>query len=81
MFFKTSGYFRNEINSGYGRIGFTNTNSNSGDGLASPEKGIGLVFHGGGGGLKGERTLHSGNPGDRSLTAVATTFLIQQFTI
>lgn len=47
--FKTSGYFRNEINSGYGSIGFTNSSSNSGDGLGSPNIGIGIVFHGGGG--------------------------------
>lgn len=47
--YKITGYFRNEINSGYGSLGFTNTNAHSGDGLGSPEKGVGLVFHGGGG--------------------------------
>lgn len=49
--FEISGYFYNMDLFGYGSLGLSNTDSNSGDflGRASPDTGIGFVFHGGGG--------------------------------
>ena len=49
--FKISGYFYNMDNFGYGSVGFSNSDVNSGDGTerATPPISIGFVFHGGGG--------------------------------
>lgn len=49
--YEIKGYFRNYTNNGYGSIGFTtqSTNSLSDNLFPSPDTGMGVVFHGGGG--------------------------------
>jgi hypothetical protein len=44
-----SAYFKIQANSGYGGLGFSTQSTNSGDFQGSPETGIGMAFHGGGG--------------------------------
>ena len=46
-----SAYFKIQENNGYGGLGFTNVDVNSTDMYGSPEKGVGVMFHGGGGGF------------------------------
>lgn len=47
--FKISGYYYNLDNYGFGSLGFTDNDTNTGDGMGSPTTGLGVVFHGGGG--------------------------------
>lgn len=59
-----SAYFLVAQNSGYGNLGFTNATSASGDGYGQPATGIGVNFHGGGGGFfnNGSQTALSWPP-------------------
>lgn len=50
-----SAYFRIKVNAGYGGLGFSSTDTNSTDSFGSPEKGIGVMFHGGGGAFVNNR--------------------------
>lgn len=52
-----SAFFKIQANSGYGGLGFTTTTTgNSTDGFGSPQTGIGMGFHGGGGFFVNNRT-------------------------
>ena len=44
-----SAFFKIKANSGYGGLGFSKVDTNTTDYYGSPAKGIGMVFHGGGG--------------------------------
>ncbi len=59
-----SAYFLVSQNSGYGNLGFTNATSASGDSYGQPGTGIGVNFHGGGGGFfnNGSQTALSWPP-------------------
>lgn len=59
-----SAYFLVAQNSGYGNLGFTNVTSANGDSYGQPATGIGVNFHGGGGGFfnNGSQTALSWPP-------------------
>jgi hypothetical protein len=50
-----SAYFKIKANSGYGGLGFSSADTNSGDMQGSPVTGIGMSFHGGGGSFVNNR--------------------------
>ncbi len=50
-----SAYFKIQQNGGYGGLGFSNSDTNSGDFTGHPLKGIGMSFHGGGGSFVNNR--------------------------
>lgn len=50
-----SAYFKIKVNAGYGGLGFSSSDTNSTDSFGSPEKGIGVMFHGGGGAFVNNR--------------------------
>ncbi|MFA7193917.1 MAG: Ig-like domain-containing protein [Candidatus Paceibacterota bacterium] len=51
-----SAYFKIQANGGYGGLGFSNADTNTGDFTGQPLKGIGMSFHGGGGSFVNNRT-------------------------
>ncbi|MBP6882147.1 MAG: LysM peptidoglycan-binding domain-containing protein [Candidatus Levybacteria bacterium] len=51
-----SAYFKIQANGGYGGLGFSNADTNTGDSQGQPLKGIGMSFHGGGGSFVNNRT-------------------------
>jgi hypothetical protein len=50
-----SAYFKIKENNGYGGLGFASQNENTTDPYGSPEEGIGVYFHGGGGAFVNNR--------------------------
>lgn len=51
-----SAFFKIKENDGYGGLGFTNLATNTTDEFGSAEKGIGVIFHGGGGAFVNNRS-------------------------
>ncbi len=47
--FTFSAYFKVAVNNGYGNLGFSDADTNTGDSIGQPSTGLGVNFHGGGG--------------------------------